>query len=112
MWIVILAVAVTTVIARDRWLDHEARAALLRWAAEHSYVLVRCRRRWLPPLFLNVTPHSYEHGREAPRHAYTFAITVRDRSAGTMLTGTASVGGNWLRGVDSDLGVEWDYRSP
>ena len=107
-WVVIFAAAGVVGLARDRWLERRARDVVERWASQHRYRLVRCRRHWFT---FGPTNVAYGYGTRdigRRRHHYVFGVEVEDRALGGRSRGRVSVRGHWLGGLDEDVDVAWD----
>ena len=108
LWVVIAAGAGVAAIVRDQWLERQARGVVERWATQHGYRLVSCRRGYFATFALiNVAPR-YAHGVEHRRHVYAFGIIVDDRKLGGVSRGKVQVRGDWLGGFEEDVEVAWD----
>ena len=107
VWVSVAAAAVAAAVVRDRWLEAQARDVVDRWAAEHRYRVVRCRRAWLSLSLVNTAPRYGPIGLERRRHAYAFEVTVEDRALGGTSRARVTVLGDWLSGFDEELDVAW-----
>ena len=108
LWAAIAAAAVLSAALRDQYLARQAREVVERWAAQHRYRLVHCRRAWLSLSLVNTAPRYDALGLERRRHAYAFDVAVEDRALGGTSRGRVTVRGDWLSGFDEDLEVAWD----
>ena len=106
-WVVIAAVVGVATVARDQWLERRARTVVERWAAQHRYRLLRCRRAWFSLAFINVAPPYDASGFGRRRRPYAFDVAVEDRELGGGSRGRVSVRGDWLAGFDEEVVVEW-----
>ena len=107
VWVSVAAAAAVAAVVRDRWLEGQARVVVERWAAQHRYRIVRCRRAWLSLSLVNSAPRYDTLGLERRRHAYAFEVTVDDRALGGTSRARVTVRGDWWSGFDEDVHVDW-----
>ena len=106
-WVAIAAAGVVAIV-RDQWLERQARDVVERWAAQHRYQLVRCRRQWLSLALVDTAPRHDALGIEHRRHLYSFSVEVVDRALGGVSRGRVAVRGSWMGGFEEEVDVAWD----
>ena len=105
----LLAGAIVAAALWDRHHAAHARDAVDRWAAQHGYRLVRCRRLWLSGLGLRSTGvHFGATDQSHQRHVHVFAVTVADRALGGHSRGRVRVRRDVRSTFDPEVEVSWD----